>query len=128
MNVFFTLLTLLLVICILSSVFRENFHPSFCDDLMLDCNHNNSYHEDCEYLEGCINNKGLKYNPNATCIKFYNNNCRGSISKDIGYSSEYQTQTQTLPFRSSSRLIPFPLLFLFLFIVILCFFISFSFQ
>jgi len=117
MNVFFTFLTLLLVICILSSVFRENFHPSFCDDLMLDCNHNNSYHEDCEYLEGCINNKGLKYNPNATCIKFYNNNCRGSISKDheIDFSSEYDS----LPFYPSRNYSPILLIMLSLLIIIL---------
>ena len=75
MNTFFFCLTLLFLVCIFSSVFREGFHPSFCDDLMLDCNHNNSYHEDCEYLEGCINNKGLKYKPNSTCRNFYNNNC-----------------------------------------------------
>ena len=123
MNVFFTLLTFLLVICILSSVFRENFHPSFCDDLMLDCNHNNSYYEDCQYLEGCINNKGLKYKPNSTCRYFYNNNCRDSVGDDIGSSRD----SQSLPVNPPSSIFSLPLIFL-ISLIILCIIIVIFFQ
>ena len=115
MNTFFLLLTLLLIVCIFSSVFRENFHPSFCDDLMLDCNHNNSYHEDCQYLEGCINNKGLKYNPNSSCRNFYNNKCIGGKDDELDFSSEYES----LPFSSSRNYSPILFIMLGLLIIIL---------
>ena len=106
MNTFFFWLTLLLLFCVFYSVFREGFHPSFCDDLIIDCNNNNSYQEDCQYLEGCINNKGLKYNPNSTCRNFYNNNCRDSVGDDIGSSRD----SQSLPVNPPSSIFSLPLI------------------
>ena len=75
MSIFLFCLTLLLLFFLFYSVFREGFHPSFCDDLIIDCNNSNLKIDDCQHLEGCINNEGLKTDPDSTCRTFYDKNC-----------------------------------------------------